>query len=382
MPRLDKTLADYIAIAISPVLIMLMVGSLLHFIVSVTYSGAYEMRMHWILSCFTVAIVLIARISIEEGPERALMYGVALAGATGIAVSYLANVMFLPFVILGLAWWAAHKITWDCTLIDETQDSSGHGLLQLARFGRKKAETVDSAVDESAGETADGAAADDSANGEMADKDKNDSSEPEGVTERVGRMRDEAHPRREVSGKMHAPGVWILYFSLAALPLFGLGQMFIPVADVARRQAAFSLFCWYVGSGLGLLVTTSFLGLRRYLRQRGVAMPVEMAGAWLTLGAVLILSILFVAALVPRPAAEYEISQFPLKFTTPDRESSRHALGRDGADQNRPQDEPQVTDETRQEGPTGSETKQTSDQPPSETGEPSRQEPGQGDDAR
>ena len=37
-----------------------------------------------------------------------------------------------------------------------------------------------------------------------------------------------------------------------------------------RRRWAFQLLCVYVASGLGLLLTTSFLGLRRYLRRRGV----------------------------------------------------------------------------------------------------------------
>ena len=41
----------------------------------------------------------------------------------------------------------------------------------------------------------------------------------------------------------------------------------------------------YVASGLGLLLTTSFLGLRRYLRQRRLEMPVTMAPVWLLLGA-------------------------------------------------------------------------------------------------
>ena len=40
MARLDKTAADYIAIALSPVLIMLMVGSLMYFLVAVFYAGA------------------------------------------------------------------------------------------------------------------------------------------------------------------------------------------------------------------------------------------------------------------------------------------------------------------------------------------------------
>ena len=130
------------AIAISPVLIMLMVGSMMYFLVAVFYVGRYELRIYWILGCFTMAIVLISRISIEDGQERAILFGAALAGVTGFAVMRFANILFLPWLLLALAWWSASKLTWDCTLIDEGQDSSGQGLMQIVTFGKKKAEAA------------------------------------------------------------------------------------------------------------------------------------------------------------------------------------------------------------------------------------------------
>ena len=54
----------------------------------------------------------------------------------------------------------------------------------------------------------------------------------------------------------HAPGVWVVYFSLAALPLFGIGQVFLPAGSLAARQYAFCLLCTYTASGLGLLLAT------------------------------------------------------------------------------------------------------------------------------
>ena len=62
--------------------------------------------------------------------------------------------------------------------------------------------------------------------------------------------------------------MWIIYFSLAALPLFGLGQALIPVEEEARRRTTFWLLVCYVAAGIGLMLTTCFLGLRRYLRQK------------------------------------------------------------------------------------------------------------------
>jgi uncharacterized protein DUF4129 len=319
MSRLDKTLADYVAIAISPALIMLMVGSLMWFLVAVFYQGHFDGRIYWILGCFTLAIVLIARIGIEEGQERAALFGVPLAIAVGLATMKFSSSMYFHWVLLGVAWWAAHKLTWDCTLIDEEQDSSGQGLLQFVGFGKKPAENSDS--EETATEK----------------KKEKETTEPDGVTDRVSRMREEAHPKRQTKGKAHTPGVWIVYFSLAALPLFGLGQMLVPVSDSATRLWTFQLLATYVAAGLGLLVTTSFVGLRRYLRQRGVQMPPQMAGVWIALGAAIIVGLLAVCAILPRPAAEYEVARmpdFPLKFTTPERESNRHAMGKEGADKN------------------------------------------------
>ncbi len=321
MRRLDKTLADYVAIAISPALIMLMVGSLMWFLVAVFYQGSYDGRIYWILGCYVFAIVLITRIAIEESPERAAMFGMALAGAVGLATMRFSSSMYFHWILLAVAWWAAHKLTWDCTLIDEEQDASGQGLMQLVGFGKKPPE-----ADEENGER-------------KAEKKEEEPADPEGVTQRVERMREEAHPKRRTKGKAHAPGVWIVYFSLAALPLFGLGQMLVPAADAGRRLWTFQLLCTYVAAGLGLLVTTSFVGLRRYLRQRGVQMPPQMAGVWIALGATIIIVLLAVCAILPRPAAEYQVAQMPdlpFKFTTPERESNRYAMGKEGADKNNP----------------------------------------------
>ena len=101
--------------------------------------------------------------------------------------------------------------------------------------------------------------------------------------------------------KPGALGVWIVFFSLAALPLFGLGQTCIPPEATARREYAFSLLIVYVGSGLGLLLITNFLSLRHYLRQRKLTMPVTVTAGWLFLGVLLIVLHLYVSTLLPRP---------------------------------------------------------------------------------
>jgi hypothetical protein len=122
----------------------------------------------------------------------------------------------------------------------------------------------------------------------------------------------------------HTPGLWVLYFSLAALPLFGIGQHWIPATETGRRRYVFVLLLVYVAAALALLVTTSFLNLRRYLRQRRVEMPLSIAGTWVGVGAVLIVVVMLFAALIPRPGAEIALSRVPWqRSSSDDRQASR-----------------------------------------------------------
>ncbi len=318
--RLHQTMADYVVIAISPALIMTLVGSLVFFLLTVLYQGEFALRLHWVMACFVFAAVLIGRISIEEGFERAAPFGIALATVVGLAATKFMEVngtwidqfgFLINWALIALIWWCAHRLTWDCTLIDDTQDASGQGLLQVAGLERatdaaKAVETPVKSVEVPTEAV------------EVFER------RLEGTTSRAPRV---GWWQRFVENqhRPHAPGVWVVYFSLAALPLFGIGQWFIPATNVAGRRYAFWLLCVYVASGLGLLVTTSFLGLRRYLRQRRIEMPTLMANLWLGCGAVIIGLLLILAALLPRPSAEYPISQLPFTVGSPGQSSASNS---------------------------------------------------------
>ncbi len=287
--RLDKTLGDYVVIALSPALIMTLVGSLVFFLLEVSYRGQYASRMHWILFWFVFGAVLVARIAIEEGQAHARLFGVVLCGAVGFAaMRFIDDAVLIAWVLLAVVWWCSSKLTWDCTLIDESEDASGEGLLQAAGFNT--AEQPDSAA-------------------EGPDK-----------VSKASRNGDEASPFNDADddsisdeseggkARPHAPGLWVVYFSLAALPLFGAGQLLIPAAEAGRRSYAFQLLAVYVASALALLLTTSFLGLRRYLRQRKLEMSPAMTRGWLGMGTVLLVALLFLALLIPRPQGEYTLT--------------------------------------------------------------------------
>jgi hypothetical protein len=302
----DQTLADYVVIAISPALIMTLIGSLVYFLLEVVYQGEFQGRMRWILCFFVFGSVLVARVAMQsEIAARAPLYSLVLAVATwvglGLFVEYPPELVGISWLInlglVALVWWCAQKLTWDCTFIDDKVDAGKAGLLQETGLEKKPKTEEHSPIGE--------------------DDDKLN------WWERFRRYREEQR-------KKHTPGIWVVYFSLAALPLFGLGQSLIPPEEEDRRRYTFLLMAVYVGSGLGLLLTTCFLGLRRYLRQRKVQMPAAMTGTWLTTGGVLIAALLLGGAVLPRPSSETPLFEFD-PLGSKKREASDYAMMKDGS---------------------------------------------------
>src|SRR3954453_11418110 len=115
----EKTLADYVAIAIGPLLIMALVGSLVFFLLEVLYVGQYTGRLQWILFFFVFGAVLIARISMQnEIADRAGLYGVILGFLVWIALlvyvehppgTALAQFAWaINLFLIAVIWWSAH----------------------------------------------------------------------------------------------------------------------------------------------------------------------------------------------------------------------------------------------------------------------------------
>ena len=184
--RLQKTLADYVAIAISPILIMLLVGSFSFFIYEISGTGTYATGAWWILFWFVFAIVLVARIGIEQGKRHAAGYAAALALATGFVVDSWQGLVFLLCV-----WWYSSRLTWDCTLIDESRDSSGQGL--LAVVGMNAAEPL----------------------------------VPSGVSKKGDSRKSKWKfwSRSKQQDGTHSAGLWLICFAGLALPVFGVGHI-------------------------------------------------------------------------------------------------------------------------------------------------------------
>jgi len=319
--RKHPPLIDLAAVLVSPVLIMMMLGSLVFFLIEVLYAGQYEGRLVYTFFFYVIGCVLIGRIAIRFGTQRAAIYTVGLGAACFLAM--LAFVEYptalfraigpvINLFLMALVWWAANKLTWDCTHLDEDQKSSGRGLLAAAGLdGTPSATAADDEeeFDPDRSTTATG---------------KKKEAKPAGWLERWQKYREWQKK------KPHTPGIWVLYFALAALPLFALGQSVIPADDNARRGAAFWQMAMYIGSALGLLVTTSLLGLRRYLEARNARLPTAMTAGWLGLGFAMIVTFLACGALLPRPHSETPLFTFN-KGGKSNRSASKYAQVRDNS---------------------------------------------------
>ena len=145
--REPPTVADVVVTALSPILIMGLVGSLVFFLAEVFYAGQYEHRLLYTLFFFVFGAVLANRVAVTVDRARAWMYGGILAVVTFIAlrvwVQYPENSTMAPFkdlinaVLIGVVWWSSNRLCWDCTFIDENRPGSGKGLLAAAGWEKR-----------------------------------------------------------------------------------------------------------------------------------------------------------------------------------------------------------------------------------------------------
>lgn len=336
-PRLTEI--DYAIIAVAPALIMVLVGSLVLFLTGLFYEGPHSLRLNFILCMFVLGIVSIARISIEQGNARAVPFGVLLGGLVAFAVArFVPEALVLTCILLAILWWVSTRLVYDCTVVAQSVDSSKKGLMQWIRAAEpeeKQPEPASDEIDQHQGLTGREEAAVPAAG--------------------WGKFFSWFNP----TSTQFAPGAWVVYFSLAALPIFGLGQAFAGNLAPASRWYLFTLLVAYVAAALCLLVTTSFLGLRRYLQQRGVQMPLSMTGTWLGVGFGVVALVLIVVSILPRPNAEYELAQLPFYEDQQSRKASRFAQGKDGTEDQRSDRSRTTSDseKTSEQTPTSSETR-------------------------
>ncbi|TVP95339.1 MAG: DUF4129 domain-containing protein [Planctomycetaceae bacterium] len=298
------TISDYAVMAICPSLIVLLLSSLVYFLILCVYQGGYPGRLGYIWFMFILGAVNIARLSIEQSRKYAFGYAAVLGLATFFVLGRLGVVSgpaaaFAPFVtaaLIAIVWFLADRVTYDCTLIDDDEDPGDQGLLD--GLTRPPGEAFEPQV--VAADTADTAA--------TADRKPVDPASSDAVKKIARRSR-----RR----RTRQPGRTVLWLTAAALPMFGLGQATLhgqPDAVAASVRA----LAVYLFAALSLLVATSFLGVRSYLRRRGVAMPRDVSVAWLGGGIALVALLLSVSFLLPQPGRILADLQVPKWLESPE----------------------------------------------------------------
>ena len=315
--RVEKTILDYLVAALNPLLIMLLIGSLVFFLIQVFYRGEMAGGVRWVMFWFVLAVVLVSRIGIEQSPIHASVYGACLAAVSWLFLIQTHPAFLLGIVCLAVVWWSAHQLVQDCTLIDDDQDFTHQGLLQNTTD--KPFKGLHATFSQSSQNLANGKAA-------SIRKQKSKS-------RRINRKKDKQAAR--------PPGRRVISFSLAALPLFGLGQWFVEARNSDAGQPGFPLLMAYFTAACGLLLSTSFLGMRRYLRQLSVKMPGNIAGSWMIFGAGIGGFVLLLAVFAPRPGAGAAWMEFSGKIDSFIQNASETAMrfnpagigkGREGRD--------------------------------------------------
>lgn len=306
-----ETLTGLVVVAISPALVMFMVGSLIFFATHCFYDGSFGFRLRIASGLFVIAAVLVSRISIEEGREYASMFAFPLSIVTILSMMRYTDVGLLSIPIVAFVWWSTDRLTWDSTVVDIEKDASGEGLLQTIGLDHNASKTSPES---------------DGSNANLIDA--------ESTTDRAAADTKAASlwqwwvDRRR---RHHTPGVWVIYFGMAAIPLFGLGQMLLPER---MSGVGFLLLCIYVASTLSLLMTTSFLQMRRYLLQRRLPFTDKMAATWLGAGGVMIVALMILCLVLPRPNTGYSLIDSFEKVASLDRKASKTSFGKEGVKDN------------------------------------------------
>ena len=273
-----------------------MIWSLSVYLLNVFYAGEYGTRLAYLLFMFTMGQVALARLVIEESRAYAVGYSFALA-VVMIGVTYfLTGALPVAVLLVGLIAFMADRIVHDCTLIDEKVDASGEGLIDR---GRREAGEVHESM----------------------------AKDPNAKPRQTEQALSHGELRRRTASQ---PGRTVFWLALAALPLFALGS-FVGGGNAGRDTAARSMLLLYLFSSLSLLVTTSFLNLRRYLRQRAVEMPFNVSVAWVGSGLGLIALLLLIASALPMPGRLLAGSLEFNWFSDQEHQASRFGWGNEAA---------------------------------------------------
>ncbi|MDO4557691.1 MAG: hypothetical protein Q4C47_01860, partial [Planctomycetia bacterium] len=294
---LRPTILDFALLVVAPVLVTIALWSLIiAFLTVLNHFGigaGYEFRLRMALMCFAMGVVAACRIGMTMTTTRAMIYSVVLyfAGSLMMSRFFPQMPLLLQSATLSGICGIGFLLTYDSTWMPKENADQDGGILQ--RIRRR----------------------------EYIWKLKHGMAKKEDDPDRVDGRLAQSDPMEELRRKIpHRPGMAVLWFSLVILPILSIAQGLLPeastdaagnVTDGGGRLVILECTVVYVVAVLGLLMATSFIGLRRYLRFRRIDMPPVIVKRWFSFGGVLLIFLTIATLAIPRPAAEYSLAQFP-----------------------------------------------------------------------
>jgi len=228
-----------------------------------------ENRLRLAAVSFALGIILVQRLTRVLGPSYAKAYGVALGAAITLFVAYFAWAYLLPVpplivflvneAIFGVLWFVGHKITAACWVDSPLMEATAAetGIFSREKFLKRALEA-----------------------------------KKEERLRAVNWM--ERLPRNH-------PGRVILYFSMFAIPAFGVA-VHISGAEGARMLLRMGIYLFiYLWCAFSLLFLSGLSRLASYFEKRSVSLPERLGLSWLAIGFLVVTFAIILAVFLPQP---------------------------------------------------------------------------------
>lgn len=131
--------------------------------------------------------------------------------------------------------------------------------------------------------------------------------EEEERTRQQGQRKEAAqkeNPEPVKLSRKHA-GAWIIYFSLFSMIVFAVGQRLLPEDDYSVYRYTFTCLAANLLCALSLLLLISLSALRKQCWEKKTLVPPGVGWFWILAGSALIVFVVSMATLPPRPVPEY-----------------------------------------------------------------------------
>jgi hypothetical protein len=267
----DVGFSKFLLSLLLPLCLWGLISSLLLYLIEIRslFIAGGEWRLRQALLAFAVGIILIQRISRMLGRNTARIYTVALGVAITLFTGYMAHAYRIPThplivflvneILVVILWFVVHMITASCWIDDPVKQMTAMDIGIFARIRIRK----------------------------ELEKEKP-------TKEELERRWVKALPRQH-------PGRMILYFSLLAVPAFGVGIYLFNTADPGVRFRVGIYIFVYLWCAFALLFLSSLSQLASYLEKRDVPLPEAVGVPWLSIGFFVVTSVLIGSVFLPQP---------------------------------------------------------------------------------